>query len=87
MAEIIISQAPEDPAEKEAWANSMLRIQFAMWVDDGASCAECGHVYESTDDMINRDPRYTGKELWEEKFVDEACWQSYLEKNPGSSSG
>lgn len=77
---ILFSQAPSDPAEKDAWAKQMARIQVAMWVDDGTRCAECGHFYASVDDFIERNPRSgygKGKDNWQDMFVDEACWSEY----------
>lgn len=70
-----IFQAPTDPAEKDAWAMQMVRIQFAMFVDDGAECAHCHVPYASTDDMINRSPK---RGYDDDKFVDVACWDDYM---------
>ncbi len=77
----IIFKAPDDPAEKEGWARQMARVQFAMWVDDGAVCAVCLRPYASTDDFIDRAPRAGngfGKD-WANSFVDDACWPMYTE--------
>lgn len=51
---LLVSQAPDDPAEKEAWARQMARVQYAMWVDSGASCRICGQPYRNADDFIER---------------------------------
>lgn len=74
---ILVSERPSDPEEAKKWASQMVRIQFAMWVDDGAKCAHCGHTYTSTDDMIDRNPRSGFSTEWEDRFVDEACWEAY----------
>lgn len=87
MGEILISRAPEDPNEKDQWVKQMARLQFAMFVDDNARCVECGRFYLSTDDMIDRNPRYTGAEAFENKFVDEACFESFLSKHPELTGG
>ena len=80
--EILVSKAPEDPEEHKAWAKSMARIQFAMWISDGAKCAHCKKPYLSVDDFIARDPRAANPKVFEEMFVDEACWDDYLKEHP-----
>lgn len=74
---VFMSAAPTDPEEKKLWAKQMLRIQVAMWVDDGNKCAHCGEPYTSTDDMLERSPR---KGYGKDMFVDESCWSEYMNK-------
>ena len=82
-AKVLISLAPNDPKEKREWANSMKRIQIAMWVDDGASCSQCKYKYESVDDFLARNPRCGngfgkyGKIYLRDWFVCYACWEKY----------
>jgi len=72
---IMISQAPTDPKEKEAWNYRMMRIQIAMWVDEGATCAYCGHTYTSVDDFIRCNPNQgSGPGM---TFVCSGCWGEY----------
>lgn len=73
---LMISEAPTDPEEKKEWSYRMLRIQVAMWVDDGAKCAVCKIPYKNVDDWIERDPINGGKE-WDEMFVDKTCWPKF----------
>jgi Zn finger protein HypA/HybF involved in hydrogenase expression len=73
-AKILISQAPSDPKEKKKWVESMFRIQVAMWVDEGAKCAHCGHQYQSVDDFLARNPK---QGYGEDHFVCNHCWDEY----------
>ena len=75
-----ISEAPEDPAEKKKWADQMLRLQVSMWVDGKSKCQYCNKVYKSVDDWIKRRPKKGDGDIMEESFVDEKCWEKYLEK-------
>ena len=71
----LISERPDDPAEREAWAKGLMRIQVAMWVDKGAACQHCQHPYADVDDFLARQPRYAGDGP---AFVDSACWDAWL---------
>jgi hypothetical protein len=72
--EVFISASPEDPIEKNAWVKQMLRVQVAMWVDNNAICAYCGHKYNSVDDFLKCDPkRGYGKDT----FICDNCWVEY----------
>ena len=75
MPSLFISKAPEDPKEKDAWAEHMLRIQIAMWIDDKATCIHCGHTYKSVDDFIRCNPK--GGNTKELSFVCSGCWPKY----------
>lgn len=75
---LFISTAPSDPEEKKKWAHQMLRIQVAMWVDEGATCLECKKPYANVDDFLARNPK-RGKTK-EFSFVDTACWDAYVAK-------
>lgn len=72
-----VFSVPEDPAEKEAWAERMARIQYAMWVDDGATCGVCGKAYASVDDFLERNPRVgpLGTRDGMPDFVDDDCYR------------
>lgn len=75
---IEFSPAPSDPAEKKRWADGMLRLQVALWVDDGERCAHCGRPYTSVDDFIARDVRDGGRGPGNTMlFVDGGCWPEY----------
>lgn len=75
-----ISRAPDDPDEKKAWVNQMLRIQFAMYVDDKATCEHCGHTYTSVDDMLRANPkRGHAKNM---SFVCGTCYTEYAKTHP-----
>lgn len=78
--EIMISKAPEDPKKKKEWANHMLRIQVAFWVDDGRKCGYCKKKYKSVDDWLERKPRRGYGKGWAEFFIDTKCWDKYMEK-------
>ena len=73
-----ISKAPKDEEKKKKWAYHMMRIQVAMWVDGKSKCEECGHIYTSVDDFLERNPRRGFGEDF--TFVDDACWEQYLMK-------
>jgi hypothetical protein len=71
---IAVMKAPTDPEQKKEWAYHIMRLQIAMWVDDGAECAFCHVKYANTDDFLNRNPkRGAGKD----HCVDTACWDAY----------
>jgi len=72
MIHILVSKAPEEPDRKETWAKQMARIQYAIWVDEGARCEMCGHIYESVDDFIAHDPRVAHVDPL--KFACYKCW-------------
>ena len=74
---IAVSKAPEDPEEKKLWAYHMMRIQVVMWIDGSSKCEQCGRVYESVDDFLERNPRSAGEGPL---FVDDACWKDYCLK-------
>jgi mono/diheme cytochrome c family protein len=70
---VILSVAPTDPEEKDAWARQMLRIQVAMWLP--ASCAGCHRPYGDVDDFLERSPMAgPGFPGGDEAFIDQACW-------------
>ena len=72
---VMISKAPDNPTEKKDWTNQMMRIQLAMYVDDGATCAQCGHTYNSVDDFMRCNPkRGYGEGMI---FVCNGCWEEY----------
>lgn len=73
-AGVFISEAPIDPKEKEDWADRMTRIQIAMWVDEGAACAHCGHIYSSVGDFFGRQVK--GGYL-PDTYVCRGCWDDY----------
>lgn len=77
---VMVSKAPEDPAEKATWARSMVRVQIAFWVDGRAACAECRRPYLSVDDFLARGVKvgrgFKAGDV-EDSFVDEACWPAY----------
>lgn len=74
-AKILISEAPTNPKEKEEWAYHMMRIQIAMWVDEGATCAHCKHRYESVDDFLARNPK---EGYGDDQCVCSECWDAYI---------
>jgi hypothetical protein len=77
---ILMSKAPDNPAEKKEWAHHVMRLQIAMWLP--AHCAVCKREYESVDDFLARNPR-AGRGWdreptdWDDAFVDDACFGSY----------
>lgn len=73
---IMITKAPDDPEQKKEWVAGLVRLQIAMWVDDGAACIVCKEQFKSVDDFIARDVRATGKD-WPDMFCDDACWEKY----------
>jgi hypothetical protein len=79
--EVLISKAPDDPDDKKAWVNEMVRIQVALWVDErnGIFCAQCGKRYESVDDFLARNPMGG---MPPDRFVDRDCWPEYLKLHP-----
>jgi len=77
-----ISKAPDDPEEKKKWANQLMRLQLAFYVDDGATCSHCKHKYESVDDFIAKSP----KKGYDKDFVCSSCWEEYKTKHPRGSS-
>lgn len=74
---VMISKAPEDPKEHKKWAKQMSRIQFAMYVDDGASCEHCGYTYKNVDDIIRCNPKRGFGKKDEMTFVCAVCWKEY----------
>lgn len=78
-----VSKAPEDPEKHKEWANQMLRIQVAMWVDGKSKCQHCNKIYKSVDDWIKRRPKKGYGDIMEDSFVDEKCWVDYVRKNKG----
>jgi len=78
---VVVSKAPDDPKEKKEWANQMLRIQVAMWVDGKSKCQYCNKIYKSVDDWIKRRPKKGYGDTMEDSFVDEKCWEKYLKKH------
>lgn len=72
---VFISKAPEDPEDHKKWAKQMVRVQIAMWVDGKSKCEVCGHIYESVDDFLTRNPRRGNGENM--TFVDDTCWLEY----------
>ena len=75
MPSLFISKAPDDPKEKDEWAQKMLGIQIAMWIGDKATCIHCGHQYESVDDFRRCNPKSgMTKKL---SFVCSGCWPEY----------
>jgi hypothetical protein len=81
----MISKAPEEPRAKKEWADQMLRVQVAMWVDDGAKCAVCQQIYASVDDFLARNPRagpgLQGGKDWNEAFIDDMCWPQWVKRH------
>ena len=75
---VVISKALLDPDEKKAWAHSMMRIQLAMYVDDKATCEQCGYTYKSVDDFIRCNPRGGAKKL---TYVCSGCWNDYKKEH------
>ena len=78
MIRILVSKAPEEPNRKETWAKQMARIQYAILVDEGARCEMCGHIYESVDDFIARNPRAASVDPL--KFACDKCWLAEQEQ-------
>lgn len=74
MSFIGISKAPDNPKEKEKWVKQMGRIQFAMWVDDKATCEHCGYTYKSVDDLMRCNPKGG---FQKGTFVCSGCWKDY----------
>lgn len=76
---VLASMAPDNPDEREEWANEMARMQVALWVGDerGARCAHCKKQYKSVDDFIARNPKRGFGKGWDNFFVDSACWDEY----------
>lgn len=72
------------PLDSRENRDAMLRLQFALWVDEGAECAHCGHQYTSTDDMMIRNPVCGGRNPL--VFVDKDCWPEYKRKHPAAFS-
>jgi len=72
---LLISKAPSDPVEHEKWAKKMMRIQLAMYVDDKATCEQCGYTYKNVDDFMRCNPR-NGKTK-KITFVCGGCWKEY----------
>lgn len=72
---VYILEAPEGLKEKEQWAGFWVRNQVAMWVAEGATCAQCGHQYTSVEDLIERSPRLGSGEDF---FVCSGCWEQYI---------
>lgn len=79
---IYVFESPKDRNEKEAWAKQMARVQYAMWVNDKAKCAECGQPYASVDDFIARNPKVGWGKFkdWDDTFVDQECWDDYVKR-------
>ena len=81
LSDVLISEAPTGLEEKERWAYHMMRIQIAIWVDQGATCLECGHQYTSVDDFLERNPKQgCSSEPSEPNFVCSTCWLVYAER-------
>ncbi len=80
----MISKAPDNPKEKDEWTYHMMRIQIAMWVDDKATCEQCGHTYKSVDDFLRCNPKGGKKKM---TFVCSGCWNDYSKQYelPGSN--
>jgi len=84
--EILCFRAPENPKEKEEWVRRMARIQFAMWIADGAKCCHCGKPYLSVDDFLRRNPKRSlesGSDF-DKFFVDSDCWEDYVKSRQES---
>ena len=77
-AKIFLSEAPQDPEEKEKWVEQMTRIQIAIYVDEGASCAHCGHKYKSVDDFLEKKVK---DGYPPDKCVCCECWGDYAAKH------
>lgn len=77
---LMISKAPDDPKEKDAWVKQMTRIQVAMWVDGKSCCEQCGHIYSSVDDFLRCNPRSGRKIKDRMTFVCNGCWNEYEKK-------
>jgi hypothetical protein len=65
-----------------------VRAQIAMWLDEyphenpRSSCFACRRPYKSVDDFLDRRPRAGfgfGKLDQDDQFVDDACWEKYVE--------
>lgn len=90
--DVILHRAPEDPKHKREWIERMKRLQIGMWINDGAKCVYCGHVYGSYEDFIERNPRagFFDKDdlnYFDKMFVCDACWKDYLAFNRGKTHG
>ena len=80
MTAMFVSKAPDNPDEKKDWVKQMMRIQFAMYVDDKATCEQCGHTYTSVDDMLRANPhRGHTKDM---SFVCATCYPEYKKNHP-----
>jgi hypothetical protein len=71
---LLVSKAPTNKKKKKEWASAMARVQYAMWIDGGAKCAHCLKPYSSVDDFLARGPRAGNPKVFDEMFVDDACW-------------
>jgi len=74
---IAVSKAPDNPKEKKQWVSDMARIQFQMYVDDGATCEQCGYTYKNVDDMMRCDPKRGKGQPDKMTFVCSICWEEY----------
>jgi hypothetical protein len=66
-------------------ARALARVQIAMWVDGTLACPQCGRVFTSVDDYIERNP--VAGAGWGEgngpgDHVDQACWAEYVKAHP-----
>jgi hypothetical protein len=76
--EILISKAPDDSEERKKWAYQLMRIQVAMWVDGISKCNQCGHIYTTVDDFLERNPRSGGFDKNDKLiFVDDKCFEEW----------
>ena len=61
-----------------ARGHPIVRMQIAMWMGggDATTCEHCGHVYESVDNWIDRNPKLISHRKGDVgmKVVDDACW-------------
>lgn len=64
---------------KEA-AHSLARVQIAMWIgDSNIRCISCGHIYESVDDFISRDPMLIGRDHKDQMLlIDISCFEDLV---------
>lgn len=69
---------PLGTKEHDEWSHKMMRIQMAMYVDDGATCEHCGYTYKSTDDFIRCNPRQGLQVKKGMSFVCSTCWPEYV---------
>ena len=79
---IAVSKAPANPQEKAEWSDGIIRIQVAMWVDDGFRCYECGLQPASVDKFLAIQ-WYRTYLPWtpETAMVCESCWLAHKEKH------